>query len=222
MPVPTIATFREPPSAPILLGVQPHERLADPSAIFVWVQNPVWENVLRYKLVVKDAAGQRVYVEKLRASMCEAGLCQSDLEAAGVLLANGNYTWFVQAKNSVGKTKSETRGLTIDYPGTSLLHEPVGGVRILDRSPVMTWMQVNPATQYRLRIQKNGKTVFSKWFGMSKLACDGFVCSIDLEAVGVTLPRGKLRWRIDTRNKAVSPNISKTAWGKFRIIRPSQ
>jgi hypothetical protein len=221
-PVPVTETFLQPPSAPILASVQSHARLADPSVIFVWLENPVWESVKRYKLVVLDAAKQRVYVQKLGSAVCEAGLCQLDLELAGVRLGNGAYTWLVQAKNGVGAAKSPAQPFIINYPGTATLLGPVDGLQIIDRSPVMTWSEVSAAAQYRLRIQKKGKTVFSKWLAVETLNCDGSVCSVDLESLGVQLPHGKLRWRVDTRNKAVAPNVSKSPWGKFRIIRSSE
>ena len=221
-PLPTAETFLQPPSAPILASVQSHERLADPSVIFVWMQNPVWEQVTRYKLVVRDAAGQRVYVEKLGDLACEAGACRVDLETVGVRLANGGYTWWVQARNSIGVAKSPPQAFTINYPGTSTLQGPVGGLRIIDRSPILTWSQVSAATEYRLRVQKKGRNVFSQWFDAASLNCDGITCSVDLLALGVELPYGKLRWRVITRDKSVSPGVSRSAWGKFRIIRPNE
>lgn len=186
------------------------------------MQNPVWEHVTSYKLVVKDAAGQSVYVEKLGDLACEAGLCRVDLQTAAVRLANGSYTWRVQARNSVGVAKSPSQAFTINYPGTSTLLGPVDGLQIVDRSPVLTWSEVPAAAQYRLRIHKKDRKVFSSWFSAEELICDGAVCSIDLETLGVQLPYGKLRWRIDTRNRAVGPNISRSVWGKFRIVRPSE
>lgn len=186
------------------------------------MQNPLWENVTRYKLVVKDAAGQRVYVEKILNATCADGLCRIDLEAAGVQLANGSYTWSVQAKNNAGVAKSTPQSLTIDYPGTAALHGPIGGLKLLDRSPVLSWSQVNTATEYRLRVQKNGRNVFSQWFDAATLNCDGVTCSVDLNSLGVELPYGKLRWNIITRDKAFSPSVSRSTWGKFRIIRPSE
>jgi hypothetical protein len=220
-PLPTVGTFLQPPSAPILTAVQPHERLADPSVIFVWMQNPVWEQVTRYKLVVKDAAGQSVYVEKLNDAACQNGMCQFDLEAASVQLANGNYTWSVQARNAAGAARSDSRALTINYPGSTTLQGPIGGLRIIDRSPVLTWSQVDNAAQYRLRVQKNGRTVYSRWFSTTAINCDGVTCMLDLNAFEVELPYGKLRWSVDTRNKSFSPNISSSPWARFRIIRPS-
>lgn len=186
------------------------------------MQNPVWEHVTRYKLVVKDAAGQRVYREKIEEPLCEEGSCRIDLQMAGVRLANGTYTWWVQARNSVGVTKSPPQAFTIDYPGTPILQEPIGGLRILDRSPVLTWSQVSAATEYRLRVQKKGRNVFSQWFDVSALNCDGVTCSIDLETLGVELPYGKLRWRIIARNNAVNSSVSRSKWKKFRIIRSSE
>lgn len=220
-PLPTVGTFLQPPSAPILTAVQPHERLADPSVIFVWMQNPVWERVTRYKLVVKNASGQSVYVHKIRDAACLNGVCQFDLEAASVQLANGSYTWSVQAKNAAGTAKSDRQVLTINYPGSATQQGPIGGIRIIDRSPVLTWSQVDHAAQYRLRVRKNDRIVYSRWFSVTALTCDGNTCMIDLNALDVKLPYGKLRWRVDTRNKSFSPNISSSPWAKFRIIRPS-
>lgn len=184
------------------------------------MQNPAWEQVTRYKLIVKNAADQNVFVKILQASACDNGMCQVDLEAAGVQLSNGRYKWLVQAKNAVGTARSGKQVLKINYPGTAILQGPIAGLRIVDRSPVMTWSQVEAATQYRLRVQKNGRTVYSRWFNMSLLNCDGLTCSVDLNALDVKLPYGRLRWRIDTRNKSFSPNISLSTWSKFRIIRP--
>lgn len=186
------------------------------------MQNPVWEQVTRYKLVVKNAAGQRVYVEKLGGLACEAGSCRVDLETAGVRLANGGYTWWVQAKNSVGVAKSPAQAFTINYPGTSTLQGPIGGLQIIDRSPLLTWSQVTAATEYRVRVQKKGRNVFSRWFTAADVNCDGFTCSIDLETLAIELPYGKLRWRVITRDISFSPSISRSAWGKFRIIRPGE
>ena len=89
--------------------------------IFVWVQNPAWEQVKQYKLVVRNAAGQAVYVQKIRDAACQNGLCQLDLEAASVQLPNGRYKWFVQAKNAAGTAKSGKQTLKINYPGAATL-----------------------------------------------------------------------------------------------------
>jgi hypothetical protein len=185
------------------------------------MQNPAWEQVTRYKLVVRNSAGQSVYVNKIRDAACLNGMCQFDLETAGVQLANGRYTWSVQAKNAAGAAKSDSHALTINYPGSTTLQGPIGGIRIIDRSPVLTWSQVDNAAQYRLRIRKDDRVVFSRWFSVTALTCDGSNCMIDLNALEVKLPYGKLRWSVDTRNKSFSPNISSSPWSRFRIIRPS-
>jgi hypothetical protein len=210
----------QPPSQPILIAPQPDELVVDPSPAFTWIENPIWENVDVYKLIVRDAAGQLAYRAQITRQACVSGSCSHDIGSSGVTLANGTYTWFVKAKNTTGRTKSPVRLFTIEFPGKATLFTPESRVQVIDRAPVFTWSQVEMATQYRLIVQKKGIKVFSRWFGPAALTCDGLACSVDLAALGIQLPYGNLRWRIDTRNKAISRNVSRSDWSSFKILRP--
>jgi hypothetical protein len=216
---PTLENAPQQPSQPSLIAPRSVEAITDPSPVFVWMENPPSEFVTQYQLVVKNAAGKRVYVGKIPATSCSGGMCSLDMETSDVRLKNGSYTWRVQARNGQGKARSLGQVLVIEFPGISSLIEPSGGFETTDRAPMFTWSHVPAAAQYRLHITKNGKTVFSQWFDASVVNCNGEMCSIDLDVLALQLPRGALRWRVDTRTKPLGPNVSHSSWRRLRILR---
>jgi hypothetical protein len=186
------------------------------------MENPVWENVGVYKVIVRDAAGQVAYRARVTRKQCVSGSCTDDLSLSGVTLSNATYTWFVKAKNAAGQTKSPVHSFAVEFPGKATLFNPESRADVVDRDPVFAWSKVEMAAQYRLVLQKKGIKVFSRWFGPAALICDAVSCSIDLATIGVQLPYGNLRWRIDTRNKQISRNISRSEWSHFKILRPTE
>ena len=220
-PTPSVAPL-QPPTQPVLIAPQPDETLADPSLAFVWMENPAWENVSLYKLIVRNSAGLVVYRGKVTPQQCASGSCSHDLDASGVTLANGTYTWLVKAQNAIGKSKSPARAFNVEFPGKATLYNPESRTTVIDRDPTFIWSQIELAAEYRLVVQKKGIKRYSRWFTPAELTCDGSACSVDLETIGVQLPYGNLRWRIVTRNKAINRNVSRSDWSQFKILRPSE
>jgi hypothetical protein len=212
----------QPPSQPILISPQSSEIVIDPSPVLVWMENPVWENVGVYKVIARDGAGQVVYRARVTPQQCVSGSCSSDLSLSGVTLTNAAYTWLVKAKNAAGVTQSPVHSFAVDFPGKATLFNPESRADVLDRAPLFTWSKVEMAAQYRLVVQKKGINVFSRWFDPAALTCDAVVCSLDLATIGVQLPYGNLRWRIHTRNKPISRNVSRSEWSQFKILRPTE
>lgn len=220
-PTPSVAPV-QPPTQPVLIAPQIDEVVADPALAFVWMENPAWENVDLYKLIVRDSAGLVVYRAQVTRQQCASGSCSHDLNASGVTLANGTYTWRVKAKNAVGKSKSPVRAFTVEFPGKAILYNPESRTTVIDRDPLFSWSQIDLAAEYRLVVQKKGIKRYSRWFTPAELTCNGLVCSVDLELLGAQLPYGNLRWRIVTRNKAISRNVSRSDWSQFKILRPPE
>jgi hypothetical protein len=103
----------KPPTPPVLVSPAPAAQVPDASPIFVWSENPASENVIHYKLVVVNPAGKKVFVQKISAESCD-GACTFDIGSTAFTLRNKSYTWYVQAKNEAGKTKSEVRTIHIE------------------------------------------------------------------------------------------------------------
>jgi predicted outer membrane repeat protein len=217
----TLHGSSQPPSRPNLLAPFPNIQLADSAPVFTWGESSASEAVHWYKLVVKNAMGETVYAAKVMPSLCVAGICSRQVRDQGIVLKNGAHTWFVQVKNAAGKAKSKVNTLVIEFPGATELISPLDGLITTERGPLFSWSQVSLAAQYRLQIRKNDKTVYSRWFSTTDTSCDGAVCTVDLAAFNVKLPRGKLQWRVDTRNKPLGPSVSKSEWRQLKIIRPS-
>jgi hypothetical protein len=212
----------QPPSQPILIAPQPGETVADPSLTFVWMENPAWENVTAYKLIVRNRAGVIAYRANVLPQQCAAGSCSQDLGASGATLANGSYTWLVKAKSAIGKGKSQIQSFTVESPGKPTLFNPESRTAVVDRDPQFSWSEIGLAAEYQLVVKKKERKVFVRWFTPSELVCDGLTCTVDLSDLSVELPYGNLRWRVKTRNKAISPNVSRSDWSHFKILRPPQ
>ena len=101
------------PTPPVLVTPVADEQVSDASPIFVWSENPASENVLRYKLVVMNPAGKKVFVQTIPASSCD-GACTFDMGSTAFTLRNKTYTWYIRAKNEAGKTRSEVQTMHID------------------------------------------------------------------------------------------------------------
>lgn len=112
-----------PPTPPVLVTPVDSGHLSDTTPIFIWSENPASENVVRYKLVIKNPAGKKVFVQTIPASSCN-GACAVDLGSTGFMLRNRTYTWYVRAKNGVGKTRSEVRTLHINAAAAAATRLP--------------------------------------------------------------------------------------------------
>jgi hypothetical protein len=103
------------PTPVVLVAPTDDAEVSVASPIFVWSENPSSENIVKYKLVVKNEAGNKVFARKLSADKCD-GACTVDMGATEATLANGNYSWHIQATNAGGQTKSSTWTMSIDAP----------------------------------------------------------------------------------------------------------
>ena len=101
------------PTPPVLVTPAAGAQVSDSSPIFVWSENPARENIIRYKLVVKNPAGKKVFVQTIPAASCD-GACAFDLGSTAFSLRNKGYTWYIQAKNEAGKARSAVQTLQIE------------------------------------------------------------------------------------------------------------
>ena len=95
--------------------------------------------------------------------ICTGGTCAPDL---GLLPANGNYEWWIQAYGPSGTgawAGPAQFEVNIANPITSIT-PTLGSVTDVDtNTPSFTWNTVNGAQWYNLAINRNGASVFNNW-----------------------------------------------------------
>lgn len=126
----------------------------------------------------------------------------------------------IRAKNSFGQVKGSANSFLVQWPGGPVLLEPIGGIEITTRRPAFTWQQVPQASEYRLIVTQNGVNVMNRWFSSASY-CDGVNCSVYFAdpALDARLGFGDVKWRVTAANRQVSPNVSKSINGRFRVVR---
>lgn len=199
----------------------------DVSPVVTWDRTQVAAAEYRVKIVSKTVPGLTYNTGWLPSGEinCSLNLCDLDLEtlATPIKLKNGAYTWRVEGRNTevaAGKSKSAAGRFSVDAPGKVTLLSPEQNDVVTTTSPIFVFSSI-PGAEYRLTIVKksNGKVYKTPWLTAELINCAEETCTLESGALPtpIVLKKGGHKWRIETRNQAVAPNKSKTAYSSFKV-----
>lgn len=212
------------PSTPVLVSPTLNQVVTgDASPAFVWNENVGAEQVTNYRLYVRDSKNVVLFNQNFAAGdICISTVCTVDFGTltTPVNLKNGAYSFKVRATNAAGFKDSSFRAFSIVFPGKPTLVSPIDNTTVNDATPIVTWNQVISAAQYRVTVRNAANKVVVKtiWLDNAAVGCNGTTCAFDITPTG--LKNGAHSWTVEARNTAVSPSVSKSAQGKFKVNFP--
>lgn len=186
-----------PPKQPRLIAPVNNAGDVSHAPTFQWVG----ENADTYKLVIRNANGVIVYRKSLTGAVCNVTDCTFTPDELSLRNATG-YKWWVVAKNSQGKARSQRFTFAVEFPGKPV----ISGVQ----GSTVTWGEVGAATEYRLR-WRSSDGVVTRWDWQPESAvCSGAVCSFMIPAApGSYLVRVEARAAgVKNRSKSAAISVS--------------
>jgi hypothetical protein len=186
------AALAQPP-APIL--VSPAGVTANTVPTFTW--NSV-SGATDYYFWLNDSGGVMFTQWYPAASVCAGATCSL---SPNLVLAEGPYTWWVQAKSGtlVGPWSTAVNfrvSSATQPPGPTTLIAPSGSSSAAN--VLFTWTVVSTATEYYLWVNSTSGNVFQQWYSAASI-CVGSTCSV---APGLSLASAQHTWWVQTRNGA--------------------
>jgi hypothetical protein len=229
--VPTPPTGALPVAPDLWKPVNGFPLIGGPSPLLLWYENSYADRVLTYQVVLKRSSDSTTLFNRYYApdSICDVtAMCRVDLASLPIareviqLTTNGDYKWFVRATNSLGRTRSEQRLFSFDFPGTPGLIAPNG---VYVAAPTeLEWTSVAAASEYKVKIKSGGVTLYnSGWLPWTAFLCDPTHCLLHLQAQAGITPALEVnyKWQVQARNPGVSPASSKSDKALFRVIQPT-
>ncbi len=138
-------------------------------------------------------------------SLCDGGTCGW---VATPDLANGAYTWRVEARNltlAPNKSKSAAGSFSVAFPAAPALQQPSAGGTVSTASPVLTWDPASGATDYRVEVRNRSVTpaarVLRQTFPGAQV-CTETLCSLDLSTLApavVLKDNRQYDWQVQAR-----------------------
>jgi len=191
------------PAAPTL--ITPSSTIGTTTPTYTW--NPV-AGATQYRIyMVKTSAPGTVLVNAwytAAAAGCAAGTGTCSITPA-VTLPDETYTWYMQAKNSIGTSPWSAEKVFAVYtipvtPKAPTLITPTG--TIAQSSPAYTWTAVPGADSYRIYVadtQNPNSPLINAWYTAAAAGCASGVGQCTLSPA-VTLPDADYYWTVRGKN----------------------
>jgi subtilisin len=177
-----------PPAKPTL--VAPNGTATTSRPTYTW---NAAANATDYQLWVGDASTPIINTSHAASAVCSGATCSVTPSTA---LANGGYSFWVQARNTAGSVWSNAMGFTVNAgapPGAATLLSPSGTIGT--STPAYTWNVVAGATEYQIWVGDASTPVIQTWYQASTV-CSGSTCSV---TPSTPLASGGYTWWIQTR-----------------------
>jgi subtilisin family serine protease/LysM repeat protein len=179
------------PSAPVLIS--PVGEISERLPVFQW---KTINSVLSYHLKISNKIGTTIVDKTYQAGeICSEVTCLTKIIDP---LSGGDYSWQVQAANTLGDSPwSEVMTFTLKEttPAQVVLVSPSGVIS--DSEPTYHWNVIADATEYRLRLKNSGGDIIRTWFETADV-CRVTDCSVK-PAAG--LNAGTYEWQVQAYNE---------------------
>lgn len=186
------------PGAPVLIEPPatgaPSIQITNTTPSFTWYEVP---GITNYQLMLEGPSGFTTFTQWVNCS-APGNTCVYPLAPA--LTISGNYSWKVQAANSIGGngTWSAPKQFVLVLPPAPVLLSPLGTTT--SGTPTFRWRVVPYATKYTLTITGGGVT--TKEYTPAEANCDTSTCYVAPFSSSSPLAAGPYTWEVEATNAA--------------------
>lgn len=186
-----------PPGTPTL--IHPIGSTTDSTPEYQW--NHLSEAAF-YRFAIKNQGGTIIFWKVYNSTaICTSSIC-STVPLNSIPLANGDYSFWIQATNIAGNGMWASNNFTINSegdppPGVTTIIAPSGSIS--DSTPDYQWNHLPEATGYRFAVKDNTETIVIWKVYSASTICSGSLCSIN---PGIVLPSGSYSTWVQATNSS--------------------